>query len=46
MRGKPKFKEGATVSFTFDGKTLTGTVFVVDKYGTLEIPPMYLMILW
>lgn len=34
MIGKPKHKVGDTVSFSFQGETKHGTVFIVDKYGT------------
>ena len=34
MIGKPKFKVGDKVSFSFQEETKHGTVFIVDKYGT------------
>lgn len=36
MLGKPKFKYGDHVSFTCAGKTLEGTVYIIDPYGTFE----------
>lgn len=33
MIGKPKFKEGEVVTFTFGNEEITGKVFVVDKWG-------------
>lgn len=38
MKGKPKYKIGDNVSFTFNDKKLSGTVFIVDAYGTWEDP--------
>lgn len=34
MRGKPKFKVGDKVCFTWEGKELEGVIYVVDAYGT------------
>jgi hypothetical protein len=34
MLGKPKYKEGETVKFIFNGELKTGFVFVVDRFGT------------
>lgn len=34
MLGKPKFKLGDWVEFTFCGETIEGEIWVVDKYGT------------
>lgn len=38
MKGKPKYKIGDNVSFTFNDEKLSGTVFIVDAYGTFEDP--------
>ena len=39
MRGKPKFKEGEKVAFTFGNiATKEGIVYIVDKYGTFDNP--------
>ena len=38
MRGKPRFKHGDIVQFTFGDKTLVGVVYTVDKYGTFDNP--------
>ena len=32
--GKPLYERYDTVSFDLEGKTYTGTVYVVDAYGT------------
>lgn len=34
MLGKPKYKEGTTVKFIVCGKSKTGVIWIVDKYGT------------
>ena len=34
MLGNPKYTEGDRVQFTFDGQVKTGTVEIVDEYGT------------
>lgn len=36
MLGKPKYKVGDTVKFIFGNELKTGSVFVVDKYGTFD----------
>lgn len=36
MLGKPKHKVGDTVKFIFNNELKTGSVFVVDKYGTFD----------
>ena len=36
MLGKPKHKVGDTVKFIFGNELKTGSVFVVDKYGTFD----------
>ena len=36
MLGKPKYNYGDTVSFVIDNKVKTGTIYIVDKYGTFE----------
>ena len=38
MKGKPKYKIGDNVSFRFNNEKLSGTVFIVDAYGTFEDP--------
>lgn len=38
MKGKPKYKIGDNVSFRFNNEKLSGTVFIVDVYGTFEDP--------
>lgn len=38
MKGKPKYKIGDNVLFTFNDEKLSGTVFIVDAYGTFEDP--------
>lgn len=38
MRGKPKFKEGDKVDFSFKGETKNGEIWVVDKWGTFDDP--------
>lgn len=38
MKGKPKYKIGDKVSFRFNNEKLSGTVFIVDAYGTFEDP--------
>lgn len=38
MKGKPKHKVGDTVKFIFGNELKTGSVFVVDKYGTFDNP--------
>lgn len=39
MKGKPKFKHGDTVIFTFVGdEQKVGTIYIVDKYGTWDDP--------
>lgn len=38
MRGKPKFKHGDTVQFTFGDKTPVGEVYIIDAYGTFDNP--------
>lgn len=34
MLGKPKYKEGTTVKFTFRNELKKGVIWIVDKYGT------------
>lgn len=34
MLGKPKYKVGTTVKFIVCGKSKTGVIWIVDKYGT------------
>lgn len=34
MLGNPKYTEGDRVQFTFNGQVKTGTVEIVDEYGT------------
>ena len=34
MLGKPKYKYGDKVSFTIEGKKITGEVYIIDEYGT------------
>lgn len=36
MLGKPKYKEGTTVKFTFRNELKTGVIWFVDKYGTWD----------
>lgn len=36
MIGKPKYNYNDTVSFVIDNKVKTGTVYIVDEYGTFE----------
>ena len=36
MLGNPKYHYGDTVSFVIDNKVKTGTVYIVDEYGTFE----------
>lgn len=36
MLGKPKYRYGETVTFTFKGENKLGYVYVVDAYGTFE----------
>lgn len=36
MLGKPKYKEGTTVKFTFRNELKTGVIWIVDKYGTWD----------
>lgn len=38
MRGHPQFHKEQPVWFNLDGKHYTGSVFVVDNYGTFEDP--------
>ena len=39
MKGRPKFKEGEKVAFTFGNiATKEGIVYIVDKYGTFDNP--------
>ena len=35
---KPKYKINDRVTFTLDDKVITGTVAIVDAYGTFENP--------
>ena len=36
MLGHPLFKLGDTVTFKWDNGTKTGTIAIIDKYGTFE----------
>lgn len=36
MLGKPKYKEGTTVKFTFRNELKTGVIWVVDRFGTFD----------
>ena len=36
MIGKPKYKVGAKVSFSFQEETKHGNILSVDRYGTFE----------
>lgn len=36
MLGKPKFKKSQVVKFVSEGRILSGTIFIVDRYGTFE----------
>ena len=36
MIGYPKYKEGDVVTFCIDGVEKTGTIEIVDAYGTFE----------
>lgn len=36
MIGKPKYRHNQNVVFTVAGKTLSGKVKIIDKYGTFE----------
>lgn len=36
MIGKPKYKIGDSVKFNIEGKEKTGTVYIIDKYGTCQ----------
>jgi len=36
MLGKPKYKVGDNVTFSFNGKEFEGIVYVVDAYGVFE----------
>lgn len=36
MKGKPKFKEGDKVEFSFRDETKVGVVWIVDKWGTFD----------
>lgn len=36
MIGHPKYKREDIVSFKFKDKVKTGTVYIVDSYGTFE----------
>lgn len=36
MLGKPKYKEETTVKFIFGNELKTGSIVVVDKYGTFD----------
>lgn len=38
MKGKPKFKEGDIVEFSFRGENRVGVVHIVDKWGTFDDP--------
>lgn len=38
MKGKPKFKEGDLVTFSWRGETKVGEIWIVDKYGTFDNP--------
>lgn len=38
MRGKPKFKVGDKVRFTWEDKEHEGEIIVVDAYGTFFEP--------
>ena len=35
---KPKYKIDDRVTFTLDDKVITGTIAIVDAYGTFENP--------
>ena len=36
MLGKPKFVFGDKVKFTINNEKKTGTIYIIDKYGTFE----------
>jgi hypothetical protein len=36
MRGNPKYKFGDQVKFKLKEETISGTVYIVDQYGTFE----------
>ena len=36
MLGKPKFKVGDIVTFSFGEDTIKGAVYIVDRYGTYK----------
>lgn len=36
MKGNPLYQEGDVVRFRIADRTVIGTIFVVDKYGTWE----------
>lgn len=38
MLGKPKYKEGDTVTFLWEGVTKTGGILIVDPWGTFHDP--------
>lgn len=38
MRGKPKFKVGDVVRFKCQDKVKVGTIEIVDRWGTFDIP--------
>lgn len=38
MKGKPKFKEGDKVEFSFRDGAKVGIVWIVDKWGTFDDP--------
>lgn len=36
MKGKPKYSFGDSVKFKINNKVLSGTVYIIDSYGTFE----------
>lgn len=38
MRGKPKYKIGDKVRFECNGELVSGSIYIVDSYGTWEDP--------
>jgi hypothetical protein len=36
MKGNPKYKFGDHVKFKLKGETISGTVYIVDQFGTFE----------
>lgn len=36
--GKPKYKYQDKVAFKINGKTVEGSIYIIDAYGTFENP--------